>query len=184
MKLAMLIGVADDFRQGSYYGVFFARGFTLTMSITPRDSLPVERDFDPWNGDLDAQCAWKNFGGVTLDEAEARFRENPLYYQEDFMFMGGVAFAYYFPVVENYLRGVPDADNYDDHQSWILAKCIEAQFDDKNLAFVRHLAPRVTDLADFVLVNIRRFGGDDRERQRVADAWRELVREVTRVMQS
>jgi len=154
------------------------------MSMTPRDSLPTERDFDPWNGNLDAQCAWTNFGGLTLEEAKARFRKNLMVYQEDFMFMGGKAFAYYFPVVEDYLQDVPDADNYDDHEAWILAHCIGAQINGDNLAHVRHLAPRVTDLADFVLTNIRRFGADNREGQRVAGAWTELVRQVTRVMQS
>jgi hypothetical protein len=34
--------------------------------------LPTELDFDPLHGDLDAQCAWRNFGGLTLDEAHAK----------------------------------------------------------------------------------------------------------------
>ena len=148
------------------------------MPATPGNSLPTERDFDPWNGDLDAQCAWKHFGGLSLEEAHARFAENPLNYQEDFMFMGGKAFAFYFPVVENHLRNVPDADNFDDHEAWILAHCIRNQFEGDNLAHVRHLAQRVMDLGGFVRGNIRRFGSDEGERQRVADAWTELVDHV------
>jgi hypothetical protein len=57
--------------------------------------LPTETDFDPYQGDLDAQCAWKNFGGLTLGEAFVKFEESPETYQEDFMFMGGKAFARY-----------------------------------------------------------------------------------------
>jgi hypothetical protein len=72
------------------------------MPDADRRLLPTERDFDPWHGNLDAQCAWRHFGGLTLDQAHARFRENPLGYQEDFMFMGPVAFAFYFPVIEDY----------------------------------------------------------------------------------
>ena len=139
---------------------------------------PTERDFDPWNGNLDAQCAWRNFGGLTLDEAHAKFRENPLRYQEDFMWMGGRAFAYYFPVVEDHLRTVSDTDRDDDHESWILAHCIQTQFDDDNLIHVRHLAPRVIELAGFVCDNIHRFGAYNGDRQRVADAWTVLVDHV------
>jgi hypothetical protein len=76
--------------------------------MTENSSLPTEQDFDPWGGDLDAQCAWRNFGGLAIDRAKAKFRENPLLYQEDFMFMGTKAFAYYFPVIEEYLRTIPD----------------------------------------------------------------------------
>ena len=65
--------------------------------------LPGERDFDPDAGDLDAQVAWKHFGGLTLSEAYQRFQEDPEKHTEDFMYMGGKAFAYYFPVLERYL---------------------------------------------------------------------------------
>ncbi len=58
------------------------------------NGLPTERDFDPYGGELDAQCAWKNFGGPTLDEAHAKFREHPECYREKLMAMGGKAFAY------------------------------------------------------------------------------------------
>jgi hypothetical protein len=146
--------------------------------VTENNPLPTERDFDPWSGDLDAQCAWRNFGGLRIDQAEAKFRENPQCYQEDFMFMGGKAFAYYFPVIEDYLRAVPDVVSDDDHESWILAHCIRNQFDRDNLGHVRHLSARVLGLAGFVHNNIRRFGADDEERQRVAEAWTELVRQV------
>jgi hypothetical protein len=147
------------------------------MPAIPSNSLPTERDFDPWNGDQDAQNAWRNFGGLTIDEAQSRFRENPLYYQEDFMFMGGKAFAFYFPVLEHHLETAlrPCSDDDYDHESWILAHCIAAQFDGDNLPYVRHLASRVIELAEFVRDNIHFAVADHGERQRVADAWRELV---------
>jgi len=148
------------------------------MSVLQNDSLPTERDFDPWHGNLDAQSAWRNFGGLTLDETHAKFRENPLYYQEDFMFMGGTAFEYYFSVVEDHLRGESSSEGDDDREAWILAHCIRTQFDGENLVRVRHLAPRVLELANYVRDNIGRFGADDNEHQRVADAWTELVDHV------
>jgi hypothetical protein len=149
------------------------------MSTTPANSLPTQHDFDPWKGNLDAHSAWEHFGGLTLVEAQSRFQENPIYYQEDFMFMGPKAFAYYYPVIDSYLRNVPDADNFDDHESWILAQCVRSQFEGNDLAPIRHLAPRVLDLADFIRTNIRRFGGDDSERQRVGDAWADVAEYVS-----
>jgi hypothetical protein len=75
------------------------------------ESLPTESDFLEDHGCLDAQCAWKNFGGLTLDQAYERFCDNPLHYQEDFMFMGEPAFTFYFPVLDRYVReGIRDRD--------------------------------------------------------------------------
>jgi hypothetical protein len=124
---------------------------------------------------LDAQNAWANFGGLNLLEAKARFRENPLCYQEDFMFMGGKAFAYYFPVIEEHLRSAPAIFAGDNYEAGILPQCIGFQFDGENLAHARHLGERVIELADYVRGNILRFGENDEERQDVAHAWAELV---------
>lgn len=139
-------------------------------------SLPTKNDFNPWGlGALDAEWAWGNFGGLTLTQAHAKFRERPEIYQEAFMFMGGKAFAFYFPVVESYLRDVPEKENEgDDHEAWILAKCIQNQFDGKTAKHVLHLADRVIMLCHFVRENVRRFGYDEAERTKIAGAWREL----------
>ena len=142
------------------------------------EPLPTERDFDPLSGGLDEQIAWENFGGLALEQALARFVENPDYYQEDFMFMGGKAFAFYFPVVERYLWSVPDGPQEHDHCAWILSHCIKAHFQGRDLPDVRHLVPRVVALANFVMKNIARFGRDDAERSLVAEAWVELVQRV------
>ncbi|MEM7010678.1 MAG: hypothetical protein AAF585_04260 [Verrucomicrobiota bacterium] len=66
----------------------------------PPAPLPTENDFDPFGGDLDAQCAWKHFGELSLNQAYDIFVSAPNIYQEDFMFMGAVAFDYYFPVID------------------------------------------------------------------------------------
>lgn len=141
-------------------------------------------------GNWDSQRAWANFGGLTLEQAHVKFRENPLNYkfrenplnyQEDFMFMGGRAFAYYFPVIEDHLSSVSDAESEDDRQAWILAHCVRIQFDADDLTEILHLRPRVIELANFVRNNAVRFGVDDGERQRVADAWTKLIDHVEAV---
>lgn len=97
--------------------------------------------------------------------------------------MGGIAFAYYFTVIEKYIRNAPDIDPHGgDHEAWILAKYIQNQFSGDNLFHVRHLRERVVMLSTFVHGNTRRFGDDDAERDRVADAWSQLVAHVAAVV--
>jgi hypothetical protein len=147
-------------------------------------SLPTERDFDPTGNGLDEQWAWKYFGGLTLEEANTKFRENPFVYQEAFMFMGGMAFAFYFPIVDSFLREVPVPDG-DDREAWILAHCIEQQFDGQSLPQVRHLAPRVLDLAEFMLANICVFAtSDSDEQRRIGTAWEQLKGHIEKCINS
>jgi hypothetical protein len=138
--------------------------------------LPDERDFDPSGHGLDEQHAWRNFGGLTLEEAHRKFRECPEVYQEDFMWMGGVAFAYYFPVVDSFLREAAIVGSLgEDRQAWILAHCLKMQFSGEVATQVRQLADRVLDLTGFVQSNIALFAPDDVEEQReIADAWQVL----------
>ncbi len=142
------------------------------------ERLPTKSDFVSHPEDLDQNCAWEHFGGLTLDEAKARFAQNALYYQEDFMFMGTNAFLYYFPVLDNYLRSAPDEENDDDWESWIIAQCIRVQFDSTTIDRLRRTVPPIVELAGFVRDNIRRFGCDHTEQQRVADAWTDLVHHI------
>lgn len=60
---------------------------------------------------LDAECAFKQFSGKSLDEAEKMFRDNALYYQEDLISMPSVAFNYYAPVFAKYI--LSDNAEYD-----------------------------------------------------------------------
>lgn len=143
-------------------------------------ALPTEQDFDPYGGDLDAQCAWRNFGGLTLDEANRKFREAPEIYQEDFMFMGGKAFAFYYPVIDSYLREtpeIPEDERFDDRYAWILAHCIANQFECSTLSDVRHLKSEILDLAGFVRRNIALFG-EDTGQFNVDVAWEQLERHL------
>lgn len=81
----------------------FPRGPASLSSLT----FPGLTDFtitDRPEDDLDGMAAWRTFGGLTLDAAYERLREDPEAHQEAFMWMGGRAFAFYLPVVERYLR--------------------------------------------------------------------------------
>ena len=98
------------------------------------ETLPTHDDFEPTGDCLDADWAWGNFGELDLTEAFVKFCEEPDIYQEDFMFMGSVAFFYYFPVVERYVyesRIDPQSEFDSEVEAmWILAHCINNQFTD------------------------------------------------------
>src|SRR5688572_18428127 len=112
--------------------------------------LPFEREFDPTGDDLDAQDAWRHFGGLTTEETLALFRENPIYYQEDFMFMGGRAFAFYFPVLDTFLREFRWSEPEDDSQAGIIGSCVAAQFRWPTASHLGPIHPAIRSLADYV----------------------------------
>ncbi len=147
-------------------------------------SLPTERDFDPVGGDLDAQCAWKNFGGLKLEEASAKFKECPTAYQEDFMFMGGKAFAFYFPVIDQFLRKTIELppDQHGDRESWILPQCIKQQFAGQALQHVLPLKQTVLELCDFMLQNIDLFAEDWPDLVELKSQWQQLKDQVSQCM--
>ena len=109
------------------------------------ESLPREGDFDPWGGDLDAQTAWRNFGGLSVAEAYTKFLKSPDHYSEDFCSMGGVAFAFYFPVFEYYVR-----DAYRESELNAVVFCLRQQFQQKDPKAVTPLRARVLELIRFV----------------------------------
>lgn len=146
--------------------------------------LPVERDFDPHEGDLDAQSAWKNFGGLSRSAAYQKFLENPSVYAEDFMWMGGKAFVYYFPVLERYLLVTP-VWSEENGSEWCqvlgLGAAIQFQFTEDCLPEVRELAPRVLPLItqvkesiDACIASGHPYYSDPEIHQHVSKEWDEL----------
>jgi hypothetical protein len=111
---------------------------------------------------------------LSLAQANRKFREAPEFYQEDFMFMGANAFVFYFPVIESYLRETVECDEYGDRQAWILAHCILSQYKSDSPR-LKHLLPRILELAAFVRHHIGLFTRDPDEQQRIDTAWRQLL---------
>lgn len=119
------------------------------------DPLPTKRDFLDYHGCLDAQSAWNNFGGLSVDAAYAKFCENPLRYQEDFMFMGRIAFIYYFPVLERFVRdGIDTGEEEAWDEFWIIAEGILTQLDSGKSWFKSAgCLEKIHSLSDFVLIS-------------------------------
>lgn len=136
--------------------------------------LPSEKDFDPYGGNLDARSAWEDFGNLPLRQAYDKFIDNPLCYQEDFMFMGGKAFAYYYPVIERYLHETEATDEYDDCQAWILAYCIKMQLECKTAHEIEFLKERLCRLTQFAIENAGKFARNEKRRKEIQSAWEDL----------
>ena len=112
------------------------------MSESPE--LPIESDFDSVGSDLDAQTAWKNFGGLTIAEAYDHFNAHPGLSAEDFMWMGPRAFAFYFPVVEQYIS------NGDGRQIDKIGLALQFQFFSDETSDIDHLRTRAIAMAEAV----------------------------------
>ena len=77
------------------------------------EPLPTRDEINVFDS-LDERCAVEHFLGKSLVEAEALFRENFLYYQEDLMFMGARAFCFYVRAAINFLRDPESQAGCDD----------------------------------------------------------------------
>jgi len=130
--------------------------------------LPTEKEFDPWNGCLDAQSAWKHFGGLDLEQAYQKFCENPLNYQEDFMFMGPDAFSFYFPVVDQFLRRERESWEFDDSQAWILGKAMRMQLEQRK---DDSLLKAMGELCQHVRTHLSKLATTESEQQEIDAAW-------------
>ena len=137
-------------------------------------NLPVESDFDPFGGCLDARSAWRHFGRLSLQQAYDLFISNPLRYQEDFMFMGPRAFEYYLPVIDRYLREVPGGEDLDGCEAAILGSGIGLQFDSNDSALSKAAVSEIEDLSAFVRAHLARFSPETGEQGRIEEAWRQV----------
>lgn len=137
-------------------------------------ALPTERDFDPFGGDLDGQSAWRSFGGLTIADALTLFRENPIHYQEAFMFMGGRAFVFYFPVLETYLREFRLTDQDDDSQAAMIGSCVALQFQWPTASYLVPIHPAIRCLVDYVCSHTELLAADPEEQGRIARDWQPI----------
>lgn len=91
------------------------------------------------------------------------------------MFMGSVAFAWYFPVIERYLYESRLEDEDDEvTATWILAHCIVQQLEPPVEDCVDQLRPQVLKLARHVRENLAQYCVEPREQTRIDEAWQEL----------
>jgi hypothetical protein len=119
----------------------------MSMPIPTRDEINV---FDS----LDERSACKHFLGKTVEEAEALFRENSIYYQEAQMWMGPVAFRYYVQAAIHYIKS-PEAAGDSDIVS-CLASTLEFRLKGEASEFVP-IAQLLSSACAYILKNLDRF---------------------------
>ncbi len=147
--------------------------------------LPSKEDFVPY-GTLDELRAWENFGGLSLDEAHDKLCENPLYYQEDFMWMGIQAFAFYFPAVDRFVRDwLAVANDETLGQLEIIVECISMQVSEEGHLLPITLTGDIRSLAETVIHKFGRCDGFDPSqlspRQAFVIEWQHLLESLPSV---
>ncbi len=140
-------------------------------------SLPGEVDFDPLGGCLDAQCAWRHFGGKSLREAYDLLSTKPIHFLEDFMWMGPSAFTYYFPVIDGFVREVV-GDPEQEIEVASAGAAVGAQFDGPQGRFLDSLVEEVEQLLEFVALHYRRYVPPSKGHRSILRAVEEAAKRV------
>lgn len=127
------------------------------MTDEPTGDLPSERDINV-HGSLDEVVAAEHFLGASIEQAEVLFRTDSGRYQEDLMWMGPRAFAYYLQAAIQYLRSEHSAGDVE----FVAALLDVVRFRRDEEEFGLASGP-VTELVSYVTRNIDKFAvdGDD-----------------------
>ncbi len=136
------------------------------------DALPTRAEIDVF-GSADEADAYQHFGGKTIDEAEALFRENSLRYQEDLMWMGPRAFKFYLPAATRYLAS--DAGRGDSALVEYLLAGLRWRRDSEGAEALALANEEIRQLAEMVVEQHAKFEFDERTLGEVLAAYRAML---------
>jgi hypothetical protein len=119
--------------------------------------LPTAEEINVFDT-LDERHAVDVFLGKDLEQAEALFRENFLYYQEDLMFMGPKAFAFYVPAAIRYLLSADSSGDFDAANTF--CGVIESRLDHEPGA-ISPVGPLIREGIVGMLGDFDRYGCDE-----------------------
>ena len=115
-------------------------------------TLPTRQEINPYD-DLDGRVACVHFLGKNLDEVEALFRENDIYYESDLMWMGAPAFRFYLPAVLQFVRQQKgDISDFISHFAGTLEFRLEHEADE-----LRPVASQLSDFCSYIIEHWSRF---------------------------
>lgn len=98
------------------------------------------------------------------------------------MFMGSRAFAYYFPVVDRYLRTVSLApDDLGDCEAAILGSGIAYQLHPDHAPFPADLLSEIESLHAFVIQNIHRYTATPEDLQNILREWTHVAEAIQQI---
>jgi hypothetical protein len=120
--------------------------------------MPIASDISPSGGsNLDERTALQHFLGKNQTEAKALFRENPLHYSDDLIWMGSRAFMYYFPCFAAYLSSVASDSDADSLNA--LVGVLECRFGE-SLSCVAGAESAVNECLEYCLNHFEKFDVD------------------------
>jgi hypothetical protein len=117
------------------------------MAVPSRNDINV-------HDSLDERSACEHFLGKTIEQAEALFRENFLFYQEDLMWMGPAAFRYYIQAAINYIQS--EASTGDSAIVNCLTSLLEFRLEQES-SELEPVAEKLAALCGYILDHYRRF---------------------------
>ena len=118
---------------------------------------PSREDIDVYHS-LDEASACKHFLGKSLDEAEALFRDNSIYYEEDLLWMGPVAFRFYIHAAIRYVQSdhaIGDSDIVN-----CLAGTLRHRMQHEPLSALQPIAEPLAVFCAYVVEHLDRFDAD------------------------
>jgi hypothetical protein len=121
--------------------------------------VPSRLELNPY-GDLDGDCAAKNWLGKSIEEGRDMIARNPILYQEDFLHMGIRAFEYYIESVEMFMCSELSI-NEEDFVHGILQAIRTRLPDCGQLKGSTKAVSIIASIASRVLNNSRKFYCDD-----------------------
>jgi hypothetical protein len=142
-------------------------------------TLPTREEINVYDS-LDERVACDHFLGKSLDEAEALFRENSLYYQECLMWMGPIAFRYYVQAVIKYIQS--DASTGDDHIISCLAGILEYWLEFEPLELVA-MVPQLAAVCRYILDHYDRYAIDPNIHGDLRPRYQALLPRLSRIHQ-
>lgn len=122
--------------------------------------LPTAKDISPYfdtdHEADDERCAREDFLGKNLDEAEALFCQNALFYGGSLLWMGAPAFRYYVLAFIRYIRSVHSRDDPD------AINCFAGLLEQRSehAADVAPIAGELTDACHYILKHYDKFDAD------------------------
>jgi len=118
--------------------------------------LPTCKDINIYDS-LEEIIAVEHFLGKSLEEAEKLFGQNSLYYQEDLMWMGPVAFRFYVQSAIRYIQS--EAASGDSDMINCFADTLEFRLEHESQE-LQPVAVQLATICGYVLVNLDRFDVD------------------------
>ena len=121
-------------------------------------TTPRKKDFSPC---LDGECAWNNLGECIVEEAFAIFCENPMYYSGDYVHMGEVPFAYYFPVIDKFAREGALGEPFDERDMSTVLMILDCNTRISKL--LKKVVPEVANLIEYLTDITPKVATSDKE---------------------